>query len=53
MKIKFWIEHSPHCAYYHTSETIDIPDEMLSDDLKKAFHKESNMRIDDIVIVED
>ena len=31
MKLKFWVEHSTDCAYYHTSKVVDIPNELLGD----------------------
>ena len=54
MKLKFFIEHdgtTEHCAYYyHTSETIEIPDDILPEDIKKAI-TDKDKRIDGIEIV--
>lgn len=50
MKLKFWIEHSTDCAYYHTSKTVDIPNELLGD---LCNLNENTERIESIEIVDD
>lgn len=49
MKIKFIVEHNGHTPtggwYYTTEEEVDIPNELLPDDVKKALDKNPENRI--------
>ena len=49
MKLRFWVEHSSSSSYYHTSKTVEIPDEMLGD---LCSLNDETERISEIEIVE-
>lgn len=50
MKLKFLIEHNGTTYYYHTSETVEIPDDILPENIRNAI-TDGDKRIDEIEIV--